>query len=135
MKKIFCVTIVFLLTISTLAYGEKVASLSELARPAILIVENDKVFVLQDTTVLIYSLENFKLIQKFGKAGEGPGEFVYNPNNGRPMSMSLYKKNILVNSLGRMSYFDLDGKYMKEKKVTADALLFPIKNKFVGLIT
>lgn len=133
MKRTVCVAIVILSAISTLAFAEKIAALPELARPAILIVENDRVFVLQDTTVLIYSLKDFKLIHKFGKAGEGPGEFVYNANNGRPMSMSLYKKNILVNSFGRISYFDKFGKFIKERKVTADALLIPIQDKFVGI--
>ncbi len=133
MKKISCTAIVLLAAISSLAYGKKAATLPGLSRPAILIVKSNNIFVLEDTTVLIYALKDFKLIKKFGKKGEGPGEFVYNANNGRPMSMSLNKNNILVNSFGRMSYFDVNGKYLREKKVTADALLFPIKNKFVGI--
>ena len=93
----------------------------------------DKVFILQDTTVFIYNLKNFKLIKKFGRAGEGPGEFKIDPNDGRPMSMSLYKNNILVNSIAKMSYFDMDGNFKEEKKVGADALLFPVKNKFIAI--
>jgi hypothetical protein len=133
MLKIKVVFILGCLFLSGLLLAEQPTILSELSRPAILIVQDEKVFVLEATTIFIYNLKDLKLIKKFGKAGEGPGEFMINPQEGRPMSMSLYKNNILVNSIAKMSYFDMEGNFKKERKVVADALLFPVKNKFIGI--
>lgn len=133
MKKMKIIFTLVCLFSSILIMAAEPVALEELGRPAILIVQDEKIFVLEGTTVFIYNLKDYKLITKFGRAGEGPGEFMINSNEGRPMSMSLYKNNILVNSIAKMSYFDMNGNFKKERKVTADALLFPVKNKFIAI--
>ena len=39
----------------------------------------------------------------------------------------------MVNSMNKMSWFDPDGNYISEQHVTHDMLMFPIKDKYVGI--
>jgi hypothetical protein len=89
--------------------------------------------VLDRANVYVYSLEDHRLIKKFGKAGEGPTEFKYNETSGRPLSMCIYNKQIIVNSDYRLTYFDLDGNFIKVEKVPVDRLLFPLDGKLLGI--
>ena len=63
-------------------------------------------------TISIFSLDDFNLINRIGKEGEGPGEF-------KEKVFNLYFKDgqVLVNSAGRVTYFSEDGKYIKEEKI------------------
>jgi hypothetical protein len=109
------------------------AEFPELTRPSMFIVNYGRVYVLEAATVRIYSLEDFSLIKTFGRPGEGPKEFKYSGNDGRPLSMSFFKGQLIVNSEMKMSFFDRDGKYITEKRVTIDRLLFPINGKYLGI--
>lgn len=98
------------LMVSTPVFGEKVTELEELINPQMISVGKDNLFVTEKTLVYIYSLKDFKLVQKFGKEGEGPGEFK------RYAVVFPLKDELLVNSQGRVSYFSKQGKYIKEIK-------------------
>lgn len=107
--------------------------LSGLVRPSVFIVKADRIYTLENATVSIYSLKDFSLIKQFGKAGEGPQEFKYNANNGRPLSMSFQGDRLAVNSVNRMSYFTLDGKYIGEENLKIDMLLFGVGKGYIGV--
>jgi hypothetical protein len=107
--------------------------LSDLTRPSMFIVNFDRIYVLEQATVRIYSLKDFSLIKKFGRAGEGPKEFKYSADGGRPLSMSFFKGQLIVNSEMKMSFFDKDGIFKREQKVSVDRLLFPINGKYLGI--
>lgn len=128
-KSILTLTLI-LLTIS--AHGT-VAPLDGVVRPAIFIVKADRIYTLEGATVSIFSLKDQKLIKRFGKAGEGPGELRYNANFGRPLSMAFEGDNLVVNSLNRMSYFSMDGAYLREQNMPIDMLLFRTRQKYVGV--
>ncbi len=130
MKKIL---IAVLILIPVLSIQISSAELTDISRPSIFLVNHEKIYVLEDATVYIYDIKNFKLIKKFGKAGEGPKEFKYDANDGRPLSMSFYKGKLIVNSTNKMSFFDLNGNYLSEKKIPVDRILFPIKDKYLGI--
>lgn len=109
-------------------------SLDNLSQPTMFLVNYNKIYILENATVYIYSLKEFKLIKKFGKAGEGPREFKYSKDAAMPMSISFYKNQLLVNSPMKITYFDLDGIYKREVKVkTVDRILYPLKNKYLGI--
>lgn len=111
----------------------ELVELPDLTRPSIFLVNQERAYILEEASVYIYSLKNTKLLKKFGKAGEGPQEFKYDASGGRPLSMSFFKNQLIVNSEMKMSFFDLDGNYIKENKVTVDRLLFPVDGKFLGI--
>jgi len=133
MKKLLMVLIVLILMFAKPVFSVNAVSLEGFSRPSILLVNFNRVYILEQTSVYIYSLKDFKLIKKFGKAGEGPREFKVNRANGKPLSMCFYKNQLLINSDHKASYFDLDGNFIREEKVKVDRLLFPIGEKFLGI--
>jgi hypothetical protein len=132
MKKTVFVLICTCLVIPFTLQAKKLADLPELMKPQRMVVDGNRLFIVEGTSIYIYSLKDYKLIKKFGKTGEGPGEFKINPFGGPglvPVAISQY---ILVNSSGKLSYFTKDGKYIKELKIPPLAVLRPIKDNFIG---
>ena len=132
MKKIVLVILVLLslLFISTgFVYGEVVATFDNLSRPMFVTADDTQLYISEDTSVYIYSLEDYKLIKKFGKAGEGPSEFV------RFCIAMPVDDKILVNTTGKIVYFTKKGAFVSEAKTKAgfNFIFIPIKTNFVGL--
>ncbi|MCP4154117.1 MAG: hypothetical protein GY757_40700, partial [bacterium] len=77
--------------------------------------------------VNIYSLTDFKLKKRFGKAGEGPQEF-----RGAAL-IRVQPDTILVNSRNKLSFFGRDGAFKKEMRVASGKRFAPLgKHRFVG---
>ncbi len=94
-------------------------------------VENNKIFITDGIKVFIYSSKDLKLINSFGKSGEGPGE-VLGYDQGRLVTSSLASENIVVSSVNKMSYFSKDGKFLKEIKPANGYMFITFGSKFVG---
>lgn len=119
------------LVFSAFAYAEKVAVLDELMKPASIAVDEKQVYISQDTTIFIYSLQDFTLKKKFGKAGEGPEEFLR-----AVFSVIPREDHLLVNSAGKISYFTKDGIYKRELKTNTglgNIQFKPLTEGFVGM--
>jgi hypothetical protein len=108
---------VLVVLVSGLYAGENIVALPELQKPKTITVKEQQIFITENVKVLVYSLENFKLLYTFGKRGEGPGEFkiMDNAEIGIGVQISVQPDYILANSIGRISYFSHDGKFIKEK--------------------
>ncbi len=104
--------------------------MENLVKPSMIIVKENKLYVLEKTTISIYSLKDLKLINTFGKSGEGPKEFMARPF-GPPMSMSFVNGELVVNSNNKLSYFTPGGKFIRERKAFANLVLYQIKDSFV----
>lgn len=113
------------------SHGPRV--LKDLEKPDMVRVDGDELYVIQGTTIFVYSLEDFRLVRKFGKEGNGRGELrrvVEWPNLVR-----VYGDYILVETRDKLVYFTKEGKPVKEKRRSRDAALFlPVGNRFVGKI-
>ena len=101
MKKVIFL-LSFLLIFASFTFA-KVHLMADLVKPSMIIVKDKKLYVLEKTTISIYSIKNMKLITKLGKTGEGPGEFMARPY-GPPMSMSFVNGELVVNSINKLSY-------------------------------
>jgi hypothetical protein len=109
----------------------RIAALPDLNKPEQQIgIEKDRMYVLEGTTIYIYSLKDFKLIKKFGKRGEGPREFMTSSQMG-PMGalyIDVRDNKLLVKSMGKLSWFTKDGSFIKEMKspfpIMMGALMF-----------
>jgi hypothetical protein len=125
--------ILLLILFSGLSFAEKAASFPELTKPFEFHVNDDRIYITDDVIVYIYSLKDYRLIKKFGKKGEGPGEFmVVGAADG--LMLGFQPDHIVVNSYAKLAYFTRDGDYLKERKVkTVAQYLYPISNHFVGL--
>lgn len=129
MMKTFLIIIVLFL--SGLINAEKIADLTEIAKPQNMAISNKKLYISEEATIYIYSLKDFTLIKKFGKSGEGPEEFKITPF-GPPLVIFPVKNELIVSSDTKISYFTEEGQYIREIKVPPFQVWIPAKNMFVA---
>lgn len=127
-------TIISLLLLLMIALPvlSRVVILEGVVKPDMIVVKDSKIYLLEKTSIFIYSAKDFQLIKKFGREGEGPREFMARPY-GPPMSMSFVDGQLVVNSNNKLSYFDGDGIFFKERKAFANLVLFQVKDNFVAI--
>ncbi len=115
-------------------FGKKIGTITDLINPYSLRVDNGKLYIVEGTSIYIYSLKGLKLENKFGKKGEGPEEFRVAPRtNMGNVNIEIYSDFILVNSLGKISFFSKDGEYQKEIRASGNWRSFKyLGDKFVG---
>lgn len=132
-KKMIVFFLLVLMVGFSLVFADGPHILKDLKKPDMLRVDKDELYVIQGTTILVYSLKDFSLIRKFGKAGSGRGELsrvVEWPN-----LIRVYKDHILVETSDKLVYFTKEGKPIKEKRRPRHSALFiPVGNHFVGKI-
>jgi hypothetical protein len=119
-------------TFSTVSTA-KVVILGEIYRPDTLSVDKDNIYITQGAEVYIYSKFDFKLKKKFGKRGEGPGEFKTDPGYHRGgIYLNVQDDHIYVTSIGKVTIIAKDGTIKKEVKAITGEDFLPFKDKFVG---
>ncbi|MCP4213373.1 MAG: 6-bladed beta-propeller [bacterium] len=94
----------------------KTVTLPGLDNPHQIAVDKDSLYIVDNTTVYIYSLKDFSQKFKFGRQGEGPGEFK------RYAGITIQADQILVNSMARLSFFDKNGKFIREQNAATNTL-------------
>ena len=104
--------------------------------PEFLEIDDEQFYVTQRGEVYIYSFKDFSLKTKFGKTGEGPQEFKLG-DGGQGLTVFSYEDFLLLNSIGKISFFTKDGKYIKEMRtsssVQAPASFQPAGKGFAGM--
>jgi hypothetical protein len=101
--------IVFLLPRAVRA--EKVGVFKDILKVDGFALDDQQYYLTQGTTVFIYSKKDLKFIKKFGKAGEGPEEFL------RYAYVFPESDHLFINSQGKNSFFTKEGIFIKEQKV------------------
>ena len=130
MKKI--ILLLFILLLALMLYSAKKATLTEVMKPATISVDDHQLYVTEDATIFIYSLNDFSMLKKFGKQGQGPQEFALHPRV--PVTLDVTTKEIVINSLGKVSYFTKKGEFLREIKPMPNFYGFqPIGKEFLGL--
>ena len=119
---------VLLAALPVLCPAGKVAVYPDLMRPTRIMVDDNRIFVVEVPHILIYSLENHTLIKKFGGRGEGPMEFM-----GNNLNLLPYPDHIIVNSQGKITYWSKEGEFIKEVKCPFAAGVEPCEDVFVSL--
>lgn len=113
--------------------GAKTVPLPGLMKPASIAVDESKLYISDGTTVHIYSLADFSRKHTFGKEGEGPKEFrTYSSGFGVGVIPQKNPDVLVVNSLGKISYFTKQGKFLKELKTGSKHAFSPMGDNFVG---
>ena len=131
MKKLSVLVLFFMLIQP--GFANTVITLPDLVNPEKIIVDGDRFFVSEGAHVYIYNLSDFKLLKKFGKAGEGPQEFKVNPLTGG-LQMTITPDGIYVSTLNKISFFTREGGFKKEIRNPALSTFFhPVGSNHVGL--
>jgi hypothetical protein len=120
-----------LLLLTTFSAAGEVAVLSEIhKRPGQLLADNNHIYITDYPTVYIYSMTNFSLVNSFGKRGEGPQEFKQYIN---VFFQDTPPDHLVVSSIGKVSFYSRDGKYIKEVKIPFGGWVFqPMGTKFLA---
>ena len=133
MRKIIIVCIIcFVLVLSSILSGKELGILSEVLKPQLLEVKNEKLYIIEGASVYIYSARDLKLLKKFGKEGEGPGELQVLPFLSN--IISVYPEYLFVQGLNKIIYYTHEGKLIKEMKKNPNIMkLIPLGKNFVGV--
>jgi hypothetical protein len=131
MKKNCVCVVMILLLLGIFIQAKKIAALSELMKPDMIVLDYGRLFITEGVSIYIYSLKEFQLIKKFGREGEGPREFKISPM-GPPMYVVPGNDRLYVTSDAKVSVFTKDGEFIKETKVMPFQMYLPFKDKYIG---
>lgn len=108
--------------------GAESRVLPEVLKPEAVAVHADYLYVVEESTILIFKLPDFKFVKRFGKSGEGPMEF------SRFVTVTPLRDKLWINSMGKLSIFSLTGDFMEVKKSPGQfrSLVLPLAAGFVG---
>lgn len=130
MKKTF-VFVLFLLMVTILSAAE-IAVLTEINRPGMIRVDKDQIFITEDASIFIYSLDG-KFQKKFGQKGEGPMEFMVTPDSGG-LQIEILPDAVMATSIGKVSFFKRDGEFIRVIKAPRGVAFYrPLGDRFAGL--
>ena len=130
MKKFLILFFLISLTVPVCSAGE--VAIPDIYKPDSITVNENYIYITQGVEVFIHSKKDMKLIKKFGQAGEGPREFKKSPAPWFP-SISLYLTNnkLLINSLGKISFFSKEGEFLNETSTGTQARYIPVGDKYI----
>jgi len=94
--------------------GKKLATLREVVNATTIEIDGDELFVLDEVVVYVYSMKDFKLLRKFGREGDGPGEFVYYPIT--PVMMVVINDEVVLCRFNKIAFFSRSGKLIKQPR-------------------
>lgn len=130
MRSLLTIFLVFVLC-GVLHPAKKLGVLDGVMKPSIIDIHQNRLFVMDVEQIKVFSLKDLSEINSFGKKGEGPGEYKIIVN--LPLRLHAYKDFLLVESVDKLLYFTLDGKYLSEKKkLPLLGMITPIGKNFVG---
>jgi len=127
-KTSFAIIVAFMLSI--LNYAVNRLELKEINNPGSIAVGDGNLFVYDSSAAIFtYSIKDFKLVNKFGRTGNGPGEFVVRP--GIPTALYFYNNQLMIDGITKIVFFSPEGKFLREiKKNTRSLGYFPLGEKF-----
>lgn len=118
----------FILLLFAPLLARKAAELPRHLVPSAISVDHRHMYVLENSTVYIYTLDGFAFIKTFGKAGEGPGEFKDR------VKVHAHTDVLQVNSRNRVTFFSKTGDYIKEvNNISGGRDFYPLPgNRYSG---
>jgi len=130
MKKLFIILVILFGSVVVLA--EKVADLTELEKPHAIECDGENFYIMDEATVHVYSMKDYKHVRRFGSRGDGPYQLV--PGSEVPIQLSLLSNNIQLCSMYKMVTYSKIGKPIDEKVFHRRFLeLTPIKKNFAAV--
>jgi len=135
MKKILMLVVILIL-VSMFSLGNtKVLPLDEnIMKPEQIVVGDDYMYITEGTTISVFSVKDDKVITRFGKKGEGPGEIQGSRRGNVTLTLIPLKDKLYLFNRNKVMYFSKKGKFLKEIRIQGGFVrsLFPVGDKFVG---
>ena len=124
------IIIIGMMFFSILLNSKQLTTFSDLTVPGSLQIVDNRIYIAQGSSALVYDLKTFKLLFKMGKEGQGPGELTksifYKPK------CSVYDKGVLLEGYNKFIFFNKKGKLLWEKRKRSFVVqTIPIGDKFL----
>ena len=97
MTKHIAVFLIALISLSASLSPKMLAVLPEVNNATMMDISGSELFIMDNVEVLVYSMKDYRLLRKFGKRGEGPGELLTLPDV--PFTMTVHDEKIILNSV------------------------------------
>ncbi len=104
--------------------------LAQVSKPDQIALSDTMFYVLEGTSIHMYTLKDFQYLGKFGKEGEGPREIKKNPFGG-PILMVPHQGKIFITSMAKLSIFSAKGEYLTEYKVDMNDSFYPFRDEYI----
>ncbi|MDQ1352034.1 MAG: hypothetical protein QG657_2340 [Acidobacteriota bacterium] len=105
--------------------------LKGLKKPDMIAIDGKELYVIEGASIFVYSLNDLRLIRKFGEEGNGKGELPI-PFEGAN-TIRLYPGYLLAESERKLIFFSRDGSVIKEKSKPWEATQFtPVGENFIS---
>jgi hypothetical protein len=112
-----CFLLICLINLAIGAEGDaqpndvQIIPLPDLLEPIAIEVTETSIYIPEKSVISVYSRRDFHLEQRFGKQGEGPGEFRY------PPYVTAYPGFLLINNSSKLMFYSRQGEFIKEVKL------------------
>lgn len=125
MRKIAFMSI-FLMMINLAAVDH--VRLKEILNPNLMAANENYLYIAEGTSVSILNLKSITFLKRFGRKGEGPGEFKH------IIGMFAENGRLIVNSIGKNLIFSPQGDFLSEKKLdkTFTYYIYPLNQNYVA---
>ncbi len=109
----------------------QVIPLGEVNRPISINVDDACIYIVEFPGIYLYSPSDFKLIKKFGKRGEGPGEIM----GFNRVHLHVQPDKIMLSNPHKIMYFSKQGDFLKEFRSNPSfwGKVISIEGNFVSL--
>ncbi|MCP4220799.1 MAG: hypothetical protein GY765_39590 [bacterium] len=127
MRKFFTLACIMLMAAALQLWAGKIGDLPELLKPDSLVIDGDLMYIAEQGSIHIYSVNDLKKIKQFGRQGEGPGEYKY------LMAPRVYPDRLVMCSRGKVLTFSKDGKFIEEFKCpTPRSRMYPVGENYLA---
>lgn len=119
----------FAFFLTGLSLAGRIIQLPDLTNPDSVKVEKDRVYITDGVSVYIFSISptDYKLLKRFGKAGEGPQEFRVPPRvSSTKLQLSVQSDQLVINSMNRVSFFSKAGDYINQIHAPSGVNFIPL---------
>lgn len=103
----------------------KVVPLPDTLEPSKIYVDSDYIYITGNCTVHVFDKKTFKLKTSFGRRGEGPKEFKYNPD------LVFLPGKLAAVTHQKTAFYTREGKYIKEMRGVPGEDTYPLGNRFL----
>ena len=132
MKKLIFLFFILLLIFLSILQAKKIGVLSDVLKPEAIAVSDRRLYVVEGANFFVYALPDLKLLSKFGKKGEGPGELKEVPM--LPNNLEILTDNLFVDGIDKVLFFSKNRQFLKEiKKKYMTFKTVPIADHFVAM--
>lgn len=111
----------------------RLGALPGILRPESIAVTKNRLYILEEASVFVFSLNDLRLIAKIGGRGDGPGEIQVNPLFPSRITVDS-RQNLIVETMYRLIFFSEDYHLRKEiRKSNRIYNIVPVNDKFAAL--